>query len=164
MVVVGGFKITSCGPDPKEGSSSAADAELNERSKVGPAHVHLSIHTSPRATSTPSVCNLPGFDFFFKILQKWMVSQKNKIFPGEFGPKNHFWPILGLFFILGHFRAVFGPFFGGLKFFGHWTSQGVTTDSIFLGEFVPKNHFWPILGLFLILGNFRAVFGPFLGG
>ena len=45
MVVVGGFKITSCGPDPKEGSSSAADAELNERSKVGPAHVHHSIGT-----------------------------------------------------------------------------------------------------------------------
>ena len=43
-------------------------------------------------------------------------------------PKNHFWPILGLFFILGHFRAVFGPFFGGSKFFGHWTSYGVITD------------------------------------
>ena len=54
------------------------------------------VHTSPRAISTPSVGNLPGFDCFFKFTYKWMISQKIKNFLGEIFEKNDFlvffWP------------------------------------------------------------------------
>ena len=62
---------------------------------------------------------IPKLNVIFFILVVRVSSQNFKIGPlGDF-EKMRFWPILGLFLILGHFRAVFGPFLGGFKFFGH---------------------------------------------
>ena len=62
---------------------------------------------------------IPKLNVIFFILVVRVSSQNFKIGPLQDFEKMRFWPILGLFLILGHFRAVFGPFFGGFKFFGH---------------------------------------------
>ena len=87
------------------------------------------------------------------------VTSKNfKIGPlGDF-EKMRFWPILGLFLILGHFRAVFGPFFGGVQIF--WSLNIIGGDHRPILFFIVF-HFWAILGHFC---QFWAVFhfGAFL--
>ena len=62
---------------------------------------------------------IPTLNVIFFILVVRVSSQNFKIGPLQDFEKMRFLPILGLFLILGHFRAVFGPFFGGFKFFGH---------------------------------------------
>ena len=59
--------------------------------------------------------------------------------------KMRFWPILGLFLILGHFRAVFGPFFGGFQIF--WSLNIIGGDHRPILFFIVF-HFWAILGHF----------------
>ena len=87
-----------------------------------------------------------------------ITSQNFKIGPlGDF-EKMRFWPILGLFLILGHFRAVFGPFFGGVQIF--WSLNIIGGDHRQILFFIVF-HFLAILGHFC---RFWAVFhfGAFL--
>ena len=73
-----------------------------------------------------------------------------------------FWPILGLFLIFGHFRAVFGPFFGGVQIF--WSLNIIGGDHRPILFFIVFFIFWPFwaifvdFGLFFILGCF-CIFG-----
>ena len=57
-------------------------------------------------------CTIPKLNVIFFILVVRVSSQNFKIGPLQDFEKMRFWPILGLFLILGHFRAVFGPFLG----------------------------------------------------
>ena len=55
---------------------------------------------------------IPKLNVIFFILVVRVSSQNFKIGPLQDFEKMRFWPILGLFLILGHFWAVFGPFLG----------------------------------------------------
>ena len=101
---------------------------------------------------------IPKLNVIFFILVVRVSSQNFKIGPLQDFEKMRFWPILGLFLILGHFRAVFGPFFGGVQIF--WSLNIIEGDHRPILFFIVF-HFWAILGHFC---QFWAVFhfGAFL--
>ena len=72
-----------------------------------------------------------------------------------------FWPILGLFLILGPFWAVFGPFFRGVQIF--WSLNIIGGDHRPILFFIVF-HFLAIFGHFGPFCRFWAVFhfGAFL--
>ncbi len=88
---------------------------------------------------------VPKLNVIFFILVVRVSSQNFKIGPLQDFEKMRFWPILGLFLILGHFRAGFGPFFGGVQIF--WSLNIIGGDHR------------PIL--FFIVFQFLAIFGHF---
>ena len=104
---------------------------------------------------------IPTLNVIFFILVVRVSSQNFKIGPLQDFEKMRFWPILGLFLILGHFRAVFGPFFGGVQLL--WSLNIIGGDHrpiLFFIVFI-FGPFWAIFvnfGLFFILGRF-CIFG-----
>ena len=101
---------------------------------------------------------IPKLNVIFFILVVRVSSQNFKIGPLQDFEKMRFWPILGLFLILGHFRAVFGPFFGGVQIF--WSLNIIGDDHRPILFFIVF-HFLAIFvdfGLFFILGCF-CIFG-----